>query len=299
MDGSITTQAALLPPLLEAGPRRLARLWPAARLRLHLLYLIRHQRRVNLVDPATLTALIQWRKLHDRDARLPQLIDKLTAKYHAAEVLGQDWITPTLWSGTRLPEQPLWPTPFVVKSRHGCNQRHFIRTGQEDWHAIRADADRWMRRDYGKWLDEWGYRHVPRGLIVEPFVGQNNVLPIDYKLFVFGGKVTHIQVHLDRETAHHWMVFDRNWTRLSRPVPEGDPPPPASLSEMMRGAEALARNFDFVRADFYEISGKPRFGELTFYPGSGLCKVDPPWLDAEWGRLWLEAIAAKPVNHAP
>jgi len=42
-----------------------------------------------------------------------------------------------------------------------------------------------------------------------------------------------------------------------------------------------------VRVDFYEIDGHPRFGEMTFYPGSGLDPFDPPALDAMLGDRWL------------
>ena len=31
------------------------------------------------------------------------------------------------------------------------------------------------------------------------------------------------------------------------------------------------------------------FGEMTFYPGSGLDKFNPIALDVEFGRLWLDA----------
>ena len=67
---------------------------------------------------------------------------------------------------------------------------------------------------------------------------------------------------------------------------------------MIDAAEELGRDFDFVRVDFYEVDGRPRFGEMTFYPGSGLEPVEPPWLDLEMGRQWREA-ARLPVRALP
>lgn len=130
------------------------------------------------------------------------LTDKIQAKEWVRERLGQEWIIPTLWQGHQLPAAFSWPLPFVVKSRHGCNQRAFVRTGREDWLAIRGRARRWMSRSYGKWLDEWAYRDVERGLLVEPFIGEAGELPIDYKFYVFSGRVAYVQVHLDRERNH-------------------------------------------------------------------------------------------------
>ena len=58
---------------------------------------------------------------------------------------------------------------------------------------------------------------------------------------------------------------------------------------MVAAAEKLGAGFDFVRVDFYEVGGRPLFGEMTFYPGSGLDKFAPVTLDTELGKLWLAA----------
>ena len=51
----------------------------------------------------------------------------------------------------------------------------------------------------------------------------------------------------------------------------------------------MGRGFDFVRVDLYEPAGTPLFGEMSFYPGSGLDRFDPPELDTLMGSLWLAA----------
>lgn len=281
-----------------AEPRSTA--LPLPRARIGLTYVWRHRRLVNLRAPTRFTDLIQHRKLFDRDARMPALADKVRVKDYVARVLGSEWVIPTLWHGTRLPERYAWERPFVIKSRHGCNQTAFVRDGSEDWDAIRSQAARWSKRRYGYWLDEWLYAHVPRGLIVERFIGDCGTLPVDYKLFVFGGRVEYIQVHLGREHRHRWVVFDRDWGCVSQPSDDA-PRPPASLAAMIAGAEALARPFDFVRADFYEAGGRPLFGEMTFYPGSGLTPVEPAALDFAMGAHWLaaRAPAPRPLSLAP
>lgn len=217
------------------------------------------------------------------------LADKVAVKAHVAEALGSDWVIPTIWHGTKLPEQPDWPGPFVIKSRHGSNQNIYVRDHDPDWRRLHKRITKWGRQPYGKWLDEWLYAHIPRGILVEPFIGQEGKLPIDYKIFVFGGSAKYVQVHLERENAHRWIVFDRDWNRLSAPTSDIDPEPPKALARILDAAETLGRGFNFVRVDFYEVMGKPLFGELTFYPGSGLDKFNPISLDAEFGRHWLDA----------
>lgn len=256
--------------------------------RVRLCYLWRHRRLPDLARPTRFTELVQRRKLHDRDPRTPALADKLAVKAFVADRLGTDWITPTLWSGATLPLDALWPRPFALKSRHGCRQIEIVRPG-DDWTAVRARAERWTRRPYGAWLDEWLYDRIPRGLLVEPFIGNGLDPPLDYKLFAFGGRVEYIQVHSNRGADHRWVVMDRDWRRVSTPTWNRDPPPPQSLPAMIEGAEALAAGFDFIRVDLYEVASRPRFGELTFYPGSGLDRFDPISLDAAMGEHWLRA----------
>lgn len=259
--------------------------------RVRLTYLWRHGRLPDLRAPQLFTELVQVRKLFERDIRLPALADKARVKAFVAGRIGTDWIIPTLWQGSTLPHAPQWTAPFVVKARHGTNQTLFVHDDAPDWPALRRRAGRWMKRHYGGWLDEWLYEQIPRDIIVEPFMGLGRTLPIDYKFYVFGGRVEFVQVHLGRGIDHRWLVFDRAWGRVSSPSADADPVPPASLETMIAAAEALADGIDFVRVDLYEIERRPLFGEMTFYPGSGLDRFDPVSLDATMGALWLAAIA--------
>ena len=263
---------------------------PLAQLRVQLCFLWRHRRLAQLQQPRTLTDHIQRRKLIDRDPLIPLLTDKIAVKAHVGDTLGHHWLTPTLWRGTELPEEPAWPMPFVVKARHGCGQTTVV-FDQADYVRALQLSRRWMRGSYGWWLDEWAYGEVPLGLLVEPYLETGATLPIDYKLFVFGGHVRFIQVHLDRAAAHRWVVFGPDWRQVSPATRAPAPRRPASLHRMIAGAEALGEMFPFVRVDLYDIKGQPRFGEMTFYPGSGLEPVEPASLDRHMGRLWTDALA--------
>lgn len=261
-----------------------------ARFRIKMTYLWRHHRLPDLLDPRTFTELVQRRKLIDRDPRMPPLADKVAVKQFVADRVGKEWVIPTLWTGEELPRQPRWPRPFVVKSRHGCKQNRFVLTGLEDWDRIRHDAAVWMRKTYGFWLDEWVYEEIPHGLLVEPFVGASGTVPVDYKFYVFNGRVGFIQVHLGRGGQHRWILFDPSWRRVSARTIDPDPAAPQSLPAMMEAAETLGKGFDFVRVDLYEPAGSPLFGEITFYPGSGLDPFNPVGLDAVIGAEWVRAI---------
>ena len=269
--------------LLPSLPRWLI---PSAGLRIYIIYLWRHRRWPDLFNPRRFSELVQRRKLHDRNPMMPVMADKIAVKKHVGRILGSEWTIPTYWSGRNLPEQPSWPYPFILKASHGCNQNMVCRD-RADWKKAHRRSAGWIRAPYGLWLDEWAYRDIPRGYIVEPYLGTANALPIDYKIYVFSGKAAFIQVHLDRHCNHRWILFDRQWGQLSRLGDDNLPSAPKNLEKMLDSAEKIAREFDFARVDFYEIAGEAKFGEVTFYPGSGLDPFDPPELDIAIGALWL------------
>jgi hypothetical protein len=43
-------------------------------------------------------------------------------------------------------------------------------------------------------------------------------------------------------------------------------PKPSSLEQIFEACKDLASQFPLVRMDFYEVNGKPYFGEMTFTP---------------------------------
>lgn len=274
-----TVASAVMPFASEVQPD-----W-ASLFRVNLTYLWRHGRLPKLNNPDRFTELVQLRKLHERDHRMPLMADKVAMKSIVADRLGTDWVVPLLWSGAELPERLPWKEAVVVKARHGCNQNRVVRGCAKEWNAVRRSSARWTRRAYGEWLDEWLYEQIPRGLLVEPFVGAGLDLPIDYKIYVFHGAAMYVQVHLGRGTRHRWIVYDSGWRAISSDQESAKRP--SALSAMLSAAEELAKGFSFARVDFYQPHDHPLFGEITFYPGSGLDPFDPPWLDKEMGRLWL------------
>ena len=237
----------------------------------------------NLAQPRLFNEWLQWRKLEDRDLSLAVLTDKLATKALARDVLGPQFVIPTLWHGDQLPATPPWPMPFIVKANHGCRQFVVVRS-EKDWQRARLTAPRWLRSAYGKWLDEWHYSRASRTLLVEPFIGPAEGLPIDYKVFVFGGTARFIQVHVARDHDHRWSQFDRDWRQISDG--SDDLAAPARLGEMLKAAEQLAGDRDHLRVDFYEVEGRLWFGETCLFPGSGLDRFNPVTLDETFGDYW-------------
>lgn len=66
---------------------------------------------------------------------------------------------------------------------------------------------------------------------------------------------------------------------------------------MIAAAETLSAGFAFVRVDLYEVSGQPRFGEMPFYPGSGLDPFNPPELDGIMRASWLAGSPKRAADY--
>jgi hypothetical protein len=61
---------------------------------------------------------------------------------------------------------------------------------------------------------------------------------------------------------------------------------PKHLAEMCEAASKLGKDFSFVRVDFYDLDAGPKFGEMTFAPGSGFERFSPRKYDAWLGKFW-------------
>lgn len=115
----------------------------------------------------------------------------------------------------------------------------------------------------------------------------------DYKLFCFNGKVRFFKIDFGRFSEHHANYYDRNQHIMPfgeldyPPVPEKSIEMPASFAWMIEKAELMSKNHPFMRIDFYESAGHPFFGEITFFPASGMGKLTPPSYDLEVGS-WLK-----------
>lgn len=275
--------------LIEALPQRLQlaaiALWTFRQ---------REGRWPNILFPREMRERQQARMILDRDRRIPPLADKVLVKDYVRAKLGPDWVIPTLWAGKVLPPpaERIWPLPFVVKVNSGCGWNIFVRTEEEcDWPAIERQCQDWLSSPFALRRGEWIYTQIDPQILIEPFIGAGDTLPVDYKCWTFHGHVAFIAVITERKNgAFRLTLYDRDWQRIPAhmgfPTSDVEIAKPVSLAAMIAGAEALAEGFSFVRVDLYEVDGRPVFGEMTFTPGAGLNPLYPATFDRYVLQLW-------------
>lgn len=259
-------------------------------------YLRAHHRWPDLAAPRRFTEKLQWLKLHGGLEQYRDWVDKVVAKERAAEVLGAQWITPTLWHGPKLPprEARAWPTPFVIKANHGSGWiRHIVTDEDKDWLSIEYECARWMRLRWHPHLRERQYEGIAPQILVEPrLCGTSDVLPRDYKVHTFGGRAAFMAVIVGRGEDLRIGVMDRDWrmqpfTMSDFPQVQAPPERPPHATEMFDAAERLGQHFPYARIDFYDLPEGPRFGEVTLTPSSGLLAVTPDAWDERVGALLI------------
>lgn len=62
---------------------------------------------------------------------------------------------------------------------------------------------------------------------------------------------------------------------------------PKNLDDMISLAEKLSGKEPFLRVDFYNVKGKIYFGELTFYPASGMLRWTSDVVDRTIGEYLI------------
>ncbi len=261
---------------------------------------------LNLFEPKTFNEKIQWLKIHDHNPKYTEYVDKYLAKERVKEILGDEYIIPTLGVWERFDEIDFdrLPNRFVLKCTHDSGSVFIIPDKEKmDKAGIREKTEEALKHNFYMNGREWPYKNVPPRILAEEFMTDESGYELkDYKVFVFGGKAKFIQVDFDRFTDHHRNFYDPKWqyvpfTTLYPTNPERKIDRPDCLEEMLANAEKIAGALDtppFVRIDFYVIGSRLLFGEATFYHGSGL----EPFMPEEYGRILGDMIDLSKVKKA-
>lgn len=261
--------------------------------RIQCLYLYKHQRFSEINRPASFNEKIQWRKLNDHNEIFPILADKIRVKTFISELCLDIVVPSILWEGDNLIDvsQLDLPESYVIKANHASGTNKIVRNGEHiDRKALLALEKEWKSLDLSKTFVEWGYAQIPIKFFVEEFLDFEQFVPLDYKFWVFNGRVEFVQVDTDRFLGHKRAFYDRSWNKLpfglTFPIVEEELIMPRNFKKMISSAESIAGELDFVRVDLYSDNEQVYFGEVTMYPDSGYGKFFPRSADKYVGKYW-------------
>jgi len=250
----------------------------------------------NLRNPRSFEEKLCSRMLFDRNPQWTMLSDKLRMRDYVTDKVGNKYLVPLLWSGNKPEEIPFdeLPLKFVIKTNHGCGYNIIVKDKTQLNQAKTIfQLNKWLGENFCQDRalgTEWAYKNIKPRIIVESFLDDNGNVPVDYKFFCFSGRTEFIQMNFDRFGDPYEKTFDRDFNPMdlwqgTKQYP-GKVMRPENYEDMIRVAELLAGNLDFIRVDFYNVGGRIFVGELTCYPGGGRIVWIPRRYDFLLGEKW-------------
>ncbi|MBR6124001.1 hypothetical protein IKQ19_10490 [Candidatus Saccharibacteria bacterium] len=248
--------------------------------------------KLDLSNPKSFSEKIQWLKLNNRNPLYTTLVDKYAVKNYVAKIIGEDHIIPILgvWNSAEKIDFDSLPNKFVLKTTNGGGGNVLVCKNKLTLNreaSIKKMDMQLKQRSIYKTYREWPYKNVTPRIIAEKYMEDENGELNDYKFFCFNGKPQYCQVIRDRFTKETIDFYDLEWNHMPfvglNPVVENGLNPvekPRCLKALIEACESLSEGIPFVRVDFFVINNQFYFGEMTFYPASGLGEFRP----MEWNN---------------
>lgn len=261
-------------------------------------YFLRIGKKLNLDNPKTFNEKLQWLKINDRNPRYINMVDKYEVKKYIETTIGLEYVIPTfgIYNSFQEINFEKLPKRFVIKCTHNSggvvvvNDKDKINTKE-----LKKKFNRMLKQNFFYVGREWPYKNiVPRIIIEENIQEEDSKDQIkDYKIMCFNGepKCSFVCSNRNAESGlcvnfydYDWkpMPFERHYPKNKQEIEK-----PSQYDKMLELATKLSKDIPFVRVDFYQKGEQIYFGELTFYPGSGMEEFTPDEWDEKIGN-WLE-----------
>ena len=266
----------------------------------------------NLNNPKSFNEKINWLKLNYYNPIEAQCIDKYEFKKYIKNILGDGYTVPLIGVYNDVDEIDfsMLPQQFVIKTTTNGSASGVQVV--KDKSKLNIDA---LKFKFNNLLQEWnkvyyvalckGYEPIKPRLIIENFIEDIALTDSDYKIFCFHGKaklfyiannfalnrkhdcqkVSYYDIHGKRLPITYDGYGQNNMQSLE--INE-------RVEEMIQISEKIAKDFPFVRVDFFNTKDKLYLAELTFTPGGGFGKYEPLEWDYKIGELLdLNKISTK------
>lgn len=256
-------------------------------------YRIVMKKKLSLENPETFNEKLQWLKLYyyPKNKDVITATDKYKVRNYIKKKGLESILTPLIgvWDDVSDINFSCLPKQFVLKCNHGCaynivcdNRMSF------DVDYAKKRLRKWMKEDFGAFNIEIHYSKIKeKKIICEEYLGDDL---LDYKFFCFNGvpKYLYISQDMIHDSRAKMGYFDIDGNKLDLKRTEYADYDvehfPVFYEKMLKDAELLAKDFPFVRVDFFVIKDKYYFAELTFTPGGCMNRFEPEEYDLEWGK---------------
>lgn len=255
---------------------------------------------VNLENPKTFNEKILSRKMKRINIKEQGVLaDKLLVRNYINKKIGHEYLTKiyhVISDEIQIEEFNLQTLPhkFVIKANHGSGLNIIIDDKyQINESSIKKTLSCWLQNNYNKTVagTEFHYDNIkPKVFFEEYLQTSDGSRIIDYKFFCFDGFVKFIQIVDNNHLIPIMALYSKEWEKMEFGLYNKNtikkPERPLNWEELIKTAELLSTEFNFVRVDLYSIDNKRIvFGELTFNPGGGFLRFVPKSYDLAVGKM--------------
>lgn len=236
-------------------------------------------------NPKNLIEKIYWMQLNTDTCLWTRCADKYQVRQYVEEKGCNDILNVLygVWNNAEEIDFSTLPSEFVLKTTNGCGQVLLVKNKQSlPVEETKKLLNNWLKLQFGYSGGELHYTRIKPRIIAERIIPNTSVFSdtiVDYKIWCINGEPLYIFVAYNRRGMKiNMALFDTNWSPVPEYLkntsndiynPDDTIPKPTALNEMLEYARKLSSEFKEVRVDFYELEGKPIFGELTFSTGFG------------------------------
>lgn len=249
---------------------------------------------LNLSNPKTYNEKLQYLKIHDRNPLYSKLVDKFEVKEYVKNIIGEEYIIPTLgvWNSFNEIDLSKLPNKFVLKCTKDSGGIIICKDKSKfNLKKYKLKMKVYENRNFYYRAREWPYKSLKPRFIAEQYMEDKTLKELrDYKFFCFNGEPKIMFVASNRHGAGetYFDFYDMEYNHLDiingHPNAPCEPDKPQNFLKMIELARKLSKNIPHVRVDFYEINGRVYFGEFTFYHWSGLVPFSPEKWDYKLGE---------------
>ena len=247
-------------------------------------YKSQFNKNINWKDPKDLIEKIYWLQMHTDTSLWSLCADKYRVRDYVTSKGCEVYLNKLygMWENVEEIRWDILPASFVLKWNNGSGQVILVKDKTKlDIETTKKTLNSWLKSTYGYEGAQSHYLKIKSCIIAEELIPSSTNTGrslIDYKLWCFHGKPSFFLVVYDRFGDDYKLsAYDLEWNNISDRVFNKNNKhycgehleKPNSLDTMIEIAKKLSEDFIEVRVDFYDVEGKPNFGELTFTTGYG------------------------------
>lgn len=240
--------------------------------------------KINWKNPKNLIEKIYWLQFNSDTSFWTKYADKYLVRDYVKEC-GYEDALPKLygkWENANDIDFDKLPNSFVLKTNNGCGTNFIVKNKSKlNIKSTVNKLNRWLSIPYGYAAAQVHYTRIKPCIIAEELLVNNYSFSsslVDFKIWCFQGVPECVLIVFDRQDSNYLLsLYDLEWNNITlgnfdlnyKHCSNQNIPKPKSFEQMIEIAKVLSKDISQVRIDFYDIDGKPYFGEMTFTTGFG------------------------------